>query len=215
MNKFIFGAVTFLAGVLVGALVAKEILENKFLDEKYKYAAEKSLKSYKEGYDHASNPEKLDEELKEYNEKIAEYGYEPSAIIDFEKYKKEESQVSDFDKYPHAWEEENVPEDYEDYFVDEDREPSEIPYVVEEWEHFETKPAYDHISVVYNPNDGNFYFDDFGDPERMKLFVEGEELIGSNNVQRLLTDPECTEVFVRNEAEASDYEVVLPIGYEK
>lgn len=213
MNKnFIFGVIGFVAGAITGALVTKKVLDDKYLDDKYEYAAKRSLKAYKEGFEDASNPEQLDAKVKEYEEKVKDYGYECPTTIEIEK---EESQVSDFDKYPHAWEEDDTTEDYNEYFIDEEWEHFEIPYVVEEWEHFETKPAYDHISVIFNPDDGNFYFDDYGDRERWKLFVEGEEYIGVKNVQRLLTDPDCTEVFVRNESEASDYEVVLPAGYEK
>lgn len=195
MNKNIFGALMFVAGAAIGAIVTARVVKakyEKFANEEIKevreYYASKNSEKRKEELAELERIENLDgeEKIEAYYDMLKKEGYIDDSSEQYD-VKKKAAKTIKKDKEPVATEErENTVLIAPEEFGEEDEETGE---------------AYDLVTLVYYADGVLTYYDN----ESLVDDIEG--LVGTEFKDHF-GDYEEDVVFVRNHRNETDYEII-------
>jgi hypothetical protein len=186
MNNKVANVISFLLGAAVGSVVTWKLLEKK-IDQKYAQLADEEIASVKAKYTYKkpeeeqtdTQPEEPQEEVKEAEETDAK----PLNIKDYYASKIKEAGYEDYS----AMMEKGVEEDMKK------------PYVIAP-EEFGEEDGYDTVSLTY-------YADGVLTDELDKVVKDVDKLVGKDSLTHF-GEYEDDSVFVRNEKQKCDYEIL-------
>lgn len=191
MKKFIYGAVIFAAGIVIGNVITAELI-----GEKHRKRADEEINSYKEYY--ASKHSERNDLTKEVSEEAIEETKEE--VVEMDADHKEYLNVLKNSGYTSTESEKNTKE--KDPVMDED----ESNFVIITPEEFgeidaETGEVFDMMTLVYYADDVMLYYDDQHQVDDI------EHLVGKE-FRDHFGDYEVDAVYVRNKRNQTDYEII-------
>lgn len=193
MNKIIYGAVGFLIGAVSGAFGARIYLKNRYealadkeIDEVKKMYLEKEIELESKISEEKPKKKKASTKKKETkSEKTEEKPKRVKQKINYNDISRKEEEVKAENEAP------------------EEEEPAE-PYEITFQEFDDEHPEYDKINLSYYDEDGSLVTDD-------EEIVDADDTIGVENLDKFVSD-EMNEMYVRNNAISTDYDIALVYG---